>query len=98
MLKKFGSTSAAYAYLLFVLIYVPCVAAVGAIYRETTLAWTVLVSSYLTILAWCVATVYYQLANFFAHPGSSSLIILLTLGGFASGMFLLGKYHRPIED
>ncbi len=98
MLKKFGSNSAAYAYLLFILIYVPCVAAVGAIYRETTLGWTVLVSAYLTILAWCVATIYYQLANFFAHPGSSSLIILLTSGGFTFGMFLLSKYHRPIED
>ncbi len=98
MLKKFGSTSAAYAYLLFILIYVPCVAAVGAIYRETTLGWTVLVSAYLTILAWCVATIYYQLANFFAHPGSSSSIILLTAGGFGFGMYLLSKYHRPIED
>jgi len=98
MLKKFGSTSAAYAYLLFILIYVPCVAAVGAIYRETNLGWTVLVSSYLTILAWCVATVYYQFANFFAHPGSSSLTISLTAGGFAIGMYLLSRYHSPIED
>ncbi len=98
MLQKFGSVSAAYAYLLFILIYVPCVAAVGAIYRETNLGWTVLVSSYLTILAWCVATVYYQLANFFAHPGSSSLLIALTVGGFAFGMYLLSRYHRPIED
>ncbi len=98
MISRFGSNSAAYAYLLFILIYVPCVAAVGAIFRETNLSWTVLISVYLTVLAWCVATVFYQLANFFAHPGSSSLTILLTVVGFSLGLFLLSKYHKPVED
>ncbi len=98
MISRFGSNSAAYAYLLFILIYVPCVAAVGAIFRETTLGWTVLIGTYLTVLAWCVATVFYQLANFFAHPGSSAFIIILTAFGFSLGLYLLSKYHKPVED
>lgn len=56
---------AAYAYLLFILIYFPCVAALGAIIREIGSFFGVLCMVYLTVLAWITATLYYQIA--FAH-------------------------------
>lgn len=51
----------AYAYLLFVLIYFPCVAAMGAIFREIGPRFGILSVVYLTILAWSVATLFFQI-------------------------------------
>jgi len=62
----------AYAYLLFVLIYFPCVAAMGAIIREIGAKFGVLAVTYLTILAWSVATLFYQIAR-----GHNILFIIL---------------------
>jgi len=98
MRERFKSTSAAFAYLLFVLIYVPCVAAIATIFSETNLKWAVLVSFYLTILAWVVSTVFYQTVNFFAHPGSSSITIVLTLMGFWSLFYILKRNFEPISN
>jgi ferrous iron transport protein B len=51
----------AYAYLLFILIYFPCVAALGAVLREMGQGYGWLAMGYLTVLAWIVATLFYQL-------------------------------------
>ena len=53
----------AFAYLLFVLIYFPCLAALGAIVREIGPAYGWLAMTYLTILAWSVATLFFQVAT-----------------------------------
>ncbi len=71
MSKRFDSSTAAFAYLLFVLMYFPCVAATGAVFRETNLGWTVLVAAWTTGLGYWVATMFYQIATFSQHPGSS---------------------------
>lgn len=39
MSSKFGSSISAYSYLIFVLLYVPCVSVMGAIARETSRGW-----------------------------------------------------------
>ena len=65
----------AYAYLLFVLIYFPCVAAMGAIVREIGVKFGILAVSYLTILAWSTSTLFYQITG-----GHSAVLIVLALG------------------
>ncbi len=65
----------AYAYLLFVLLYVPCLAATGAIYKELSKVLTAILISYLTLLAWAVATLFYQIVL-----GHSLLWIFVALG------------------
>ncbi len=80
MMKCFGGKPAAIAYLLFILIYAPCVAAIAAIYRETNMKWTIFSVSYLTGLAWVTATLFYQLATFFEHPGSSMIWLVVSIG------------------
>jgi len=57
---RFNATSA-YAYLLFVLIYFPCVAAFAAAIREMGAGLGWLLAGYTTVLAWSVATLFYQL-------------------------------------
>ena len=51
----------AYAYLLFILIYIPCVAAMGAAIKEMGAGYASVMAVYQTVLAWIVATFYYQL-------------------------------------
>jgi ferrous iron transport protein B len=53
-------TSQAYAYLLFILLYPPCVAAFGAMAREIGARYALLASLYLLVVAWAVATLFYQ--------------------------------------
>ena len=77
MVTLFGSKSAAFAYLLFVLLYFPCSAAISAVYRETNLAWTVFVGFWTTLLAYLASTLFYQAVNFAAHPGYALAVILV---------------------
>lgn len=60
MRKHFKSGINAYAYLLFILIYFPCVATVGAVYRETGAFVAAAQVLYMTVMAWIVAVLFYQ--------------------------------------
>jgi ferrous iron transport protein B len=72
MKEAFGGRIGAFAYLLFVLIYSPCVAAIAAIQRETGWKWMSFSVVYLTVLAWTLSVLFYQLATFAAHPAQSA--------------------------
>ena len=87
MARRFEGKAGAIAYLLFILIYAPCVAAIAAIYRETTWRWTLFAVSYLSGLAWITATVFYQVATFARHP-QSSLTWLGVCGGVLAALYL----------
>ncbi len=76
MAKLFPSQAAVIAYLLMILLYTPCVAALGAIYRETSLSWTLFIAGWTFFLGYAVATVYYQLSLMAAQPGEALLWIL----------------------
>jgi len=89
MVKLFGSQSAAFAYLLFVLLYFPCSAAIAAVYRETTLAWTIFAGFWTTFLAYMASTLFYQTANFASHPGYSLLVVAADLCAFASVIIVM---------
>ena len=50
-----------YAFMVFVLVYTPCLATVAAIRRETgSWKWTAFAVGYALVLAWCLAFVIYQ--------------------------------------
>ena len=50
----------ALSFTLFVLIYVPCVAALGAMKQEFGTRWMLMSAGYLTALGWIVSTLVYQ--------------------------------------
>ena len=57
---------AAYAYLLFVLLYFPCIATIVAIKNETgTWRWAVIAAVYTTCVAWIVSALVYQVGSIF---------------------------------
>ncbi len=79
MRRYFPNKSAVFAYLLFVLIYAPCAAAIAAIYRETNFRWALFSVCYLTGLAWLTATLFYQVTRLASAPGSAIWWIVLCL-------------------
>jgi len=92
MRSRFNSYSA-YAYLLFVLIYFPCVAAFGTSIQEMGWKYGVIQAAYLTILAWSTATLFYQIA--FAHNPVFIALPLIIMAGVAAALYWLGK--QPTE-
>ncbi len=48
------------SFTLFVLLYIPCVAALGAMKQEFGTRWMLMSAGYLTLLGWVVSTVVYQ--------------------------------------
>ena len=57
---------AAYCYLLFVLIYFPCVATIVAIKNETgSWRWASVAALYTTVLAWIISALVYQIGTLF---------------------------------
>ena len=60
------SPLAAYCYLLFVLLYFPCIATIAAIKHETnSWRWAMTAAVYTTCLAWVVSAVVYQIGSCF---------------------------------
>lgn len=97
MVTLFGSRVAAFAYLLFILLYFPCSAAIAAVYRETNLQWTLFAGVWTTFIAYFAATLFYQTATIGSHPASSLLWIagdLLALGLIITIMKILGTERR----
>ena len=68
---QFEGQIGAFAYLLFVLLYFPCIATTAAAYRETNLGWAVFMVVWSTGLAYLSATLFYQWATFAEHPESA---------------------------
>ena len=57
---------AAYCYLLFVLLYFPCIATIVAIKHETnSWRWGLFAAGYTTFVAWCVSALVYQIGSLF---------------------------------
>jgi len=73
MTKRFDGQVGAFSYLLFVLLYFPCVAVIGAIRREAGTSWAVFVAVWTTTIAYITASSFYQIGTFSQHPLFSSL-------------------------
>jgi len=56
-----GGPMAAFAYLLFILLYVPCLVAIAAAVKEMGWKLSLFQAVYSTMLAWVVATLFYQI-------------------------------------
>ncbi|WP_440501790.1 nucleoside recognition domain-containing protein, partial [Serratia nevei] len=79
MSSKFGSGISAYSYLIFVLLYVPCVSVMGAIARESSRGWMTFSILWGLNVAYSLATLFYQVATFNQHPQYSLTAILVVL-------------------
>ncbi|MFB2829367.1 Fe(2+) transporter permease subunit FeoB [Aeromonas jandaei] len=95
MQTHFDGAAGAFAYLLFVLLYMPCAAAMGALVRETGRQWALFTAAWCNYMAFMCATVFYQLATFAAHPEQS----LFWVASYGLSLVLLwwaGRRHGDI--
>ena len=97
MKKRFGNSKAAFAYLLFILIYMPCVAAIAAVYRETNMKWTLFSVLYLTGLAWIISTLFYQISMFAVQPAISTMWIGILVSVSVAIYFAMKVKSKNIE-
>jgi len=98
MYSLFGSTAAAFSYMLLILLYFPCVAVLGVIRQEAGVRWMLFVALWNTTLAFGIAIFSYQALTFSQHPLASTL----WLAGIAAffllvvlGMNRYGKVKTP---
>ena len=67
MLKDGINPLAAYAYLIFILLYFPCIATIAAIKNETgSWRWATFAALYTTVVAWIMSATVYQIGGLFA--------------------------------
>lgn len=85
MARYFDGQAGAMAYLLFVLLYFPCISATAALAREASSRWAVFSVGWSTGMAYLVAVIFYQTATWSRHP-ISSLTWVLGLGALFVGI------------
>jgi ferrous iron transport protein B len=90
-MRSYFTVKQAYAYLLFILLYFPCIAAFGAMYRETGIKLAVFQSAYLTVFAWIVATLFYQIAE--GHNAVWIITASALMGALVFILHLMGRYN-----
>src|SRR6185437_3907584 len=80
MAQRFDGGVGAFAYLLFILLYVPCISTMAAIRQEASrklmwisIAWSI-------IVAYAAAVLFYQTARFMDHPAESAFWIIIMCG------------------
>ncbi len=94
MVKKFGDSKAAFAYLLFVLLYVPCLSTVSVTMKEIGQSWGWFSLTWSTTLAYATAVIYYQSATFALHPTQS----FVWIGAMISLLVLMWcALHRIVQ-
>ena len=82
----------AFAYLLFILLYVPCVGATAVVFKEVGKFYGSIFIGYLTVLGWSVATVYHAatVTGSIGWAAAGAGIIGAMFGGF----WLYGRKHK----
>ncbi len=92
MYQHFDGQVGAMAYLLFVLLYFPCISTTAAMVREVSRVWTVFSVLWTTGVAYCVAVGFYQAATFVRHPFSSSLWLITLISVVGLAIFSIRAY------
>jgi ferrous iron transport protein B len=99
MEARFDGQAGAFAYMLFILLYFPCVATIGAIVREAGGSWAGFVAAWTTGIAYTTATLFYQTATFSQHPSSSTAWIAglgLFIVAAITGLRIWGRRDPPM--
>ena len=94
MASRFDGAAAAFAYLLFMLLYTPCTAALAAVYQESGSRWMLFVGSWTFGLAYGLATLWYQIANFARDPLTASIWIGIVVAAFAAAFIAMRQFGQ----
>ncbi|MEA1888645.1 MAG: Fe(2+) transporter permease subunit FeoB [Pseudomonadota bacterium] len=98
MNSRFDGAAGAFAYLLFILLYFPCVATIAAIKREAGRPWAMFVAAWTTTVAYITASSFYQIARWAEHPVSSFAWLAGMWLAFALLIVGLRQWGRRSKD
>jgi len=97
MSRFFDGKIGAFAYLLFILLYFPCISTLAVMRREIGKSWAYFSVVWSTGIAYGAATLFYQTATFIQHP-LESLLCFLTIGLMLLGTIGLLHYKtHPVS-
>lgn len=100
MISQFDGQVGAFAYLLFVLLYFPCISATSAITKEISIRWSIFSMVWTTGLAYGLAVLFYQIFQLPKTPGNALFWITSVLFGFGVGLksifTLVPKPAKPL--
>ncbi len=82
----------AFAYLLFVLLYVPCIAALGTAFRELGWKYGLIFAGYLTLLGWVLATLFYQIS--LGHDTVFMAVAVVLFVAMIVSFYVMGKRRK----
>ena len=94
MHQLFGTGFAAFCYLLMVLLYMPCGAAVAAVFREAGAVWTVFLACWTTIMGFSTSTIVYRLGTFSQDPMYAILSIVIAAVLLVGMVFWMRSYVK----
>ena len=94
MLSRFDGAVGAFAYLLFVLLYFPCISATAAMLKEVNLKWTMFSVGWTTLVAYTSAVLFYQVATIKLHLLQSTSWSAGIVGLFGS-VILIMRHYKP---
>ncbi|WP_394241686.1 Fe(2+) transporter permease subunit FeoB [Vibrio astriarenae] len=80
--QQFVSGHAAFAYLIFILLYTPCVAAMGAYVKEFGAMFARFIAVWTMALAYFGAAFYYQAAHLSDHPVTSAVWMVAIIAAY----------------
>ncbi len=98
MTRRFDGRAGAFAYMLFILLYFPCVAAFSAMMREIGMKWALFAGGWSTWLAWFASVAFYQAATFARHPAASLLwmaALAVAMSAFVLALRIWSGAHAP---
>ena len=99
MNQKFGTHAAAFAYLVFILLYMPCVSTIAVIRKELNAAWAWFSVLWSVGLAYGLSTITYQILTWRDHPHMSIMwvgaVVLVFLGGYGMLWFYSRSLRTP---
>jgi len=97
MVERFDGQAGAIAYLLFILLYIPCISTTAAIARELSWRWASFSVFWNTILAYGAAVGFYQIATFIRHP-HTSFAWIMGISGLMGVIILAVRIYAANED
>lgn len=91
MQNLFHGDLGAFSYLLFILLYMPCVATIGVVYKELGSFWAAFSTAWSIVVAYAAAVLCYQIGNLISNP-MSSLLWITTITVTTGCLFILMIY------
>ena len=92
MRTLFHGELGAFSYLLFILLYMPCVATIGVIYKEIGSFWAIFSTAWSVIMAYSVAVTVYQIGSWSDDPTAATGWLALVIALAATGFTLLIRW------